>query len=355
MAEVEKLVERLRGTASVQQWNQDRDLMREAAATLERLSRELDEAGHYTAAHERLDDLARERMAAAEAQSLAWQRRSEQFEEAERRALARNDDLWVQVEAMRKATELYECELLDVTQVIAERFDTMSDDAPWTISLSAGHWRCLHEYLVGALKAEKRAAALSDLAALDADLICGPESVKPCKVRLRKWGATKDEVTICLTGRPDDDDMERLNAAVRAFAATLASSTPESSDNPIGPFQRHRCACGHEWSAPVWPDQVCPACDATVSSEQAESGFQPAARPSREDVAFILHAGGDRGRVSSIFHGMSWAEICAGADAGEKGLGYHSIREDLAKAEAVLALIPTAPTEARSEQAEGEA
>lgn len=48
-----------------------------------------------------------------------------------------------------KLFDIYDCELLDVQDAIADRADgdTSSDDAEWTVAMSAGHWRCLHDFL----------------------------------------------------------------------------------------------------------------------------------------------------------------------------------------------------------------
>jgi hypothetical protein len=40
---------------------------------------------------------------------------------------------------------------------------------------------------------------------------------------------------------------------------------------PIGPFQKHQCVCGHGWSAPIWAEQVCPACNATDLTGKPEA------------------------------------------------------------------------------------
>jgi hypothetical protein len=46
------------------------------------------------------------------------------------------------VEEVAKVRELYDCELSDIAEIIADRMegDCNSDDAEWSITLSAGHW-----------------------------------------------------------------------------------------------------------------------------------------------------------------------------------------------------------------------
>lgn len=74
-------------------------------------------------------------------------------------------------------------------------------------------------------------------------------------------------------------------------------------------------------------------------------------RPTREEIAFIIYADGDRDLVSASFSGppkMGWDEICAWCEAHPKS--WHcDINRALTKADAILVLNPPAPPEGASE------
>jgi hypothetical protein len=57
----------------------------------------------------------------------------------------------------RGLVDLYECELLDVLDAIADEARLDEAAETWTVELSSGHWRCLNAYLTATLAARQEA------------------------------------------------------------------------------------------------------------------------------------------------------------------------------------------------------